>query len=75
MPLCAVRPRNFMKVPLSALPPMGGGGSVHGVDQGPVAVRDLWEHKDLAPLPQGTANITVTVAGLDSAFMILAPGK
>lgn len=65
------KPHEFV-IPLANLPRMGSGANITG-GAAAVDVRDIWNHKDLAPLAKGTASITATVQGLDSAFMILKP--
>ena len=61
-------------VPLASLPLTGAGLNLTTV---PFRTRDIWNHKDVVtPLRAGAkATLYVTVGGLDSVFLRLAPGS
>ena len=63
-----------ISVPLSALPLTGGGANLTTTGA-PLAVRDVWAKADKPPLAKGATAISMTVPGLDSAFVRLTPAK
>ena len=60
-------PHDF-EVPLSSLPLTGSGANLTAAGAN---VRDIWAHADMPPLAKGATSITMTVPGLDSAFVRL----
>ena len=60
-----------ISVALGALPLTGGGANL--TSGGPLRVRDVWARAERAPLAKGAAALSLTVAGLDSAFVRLTP--
>ena len=55
-------------MPLAALPLTGAGKNLTGLG---AAVRDIWDHADLASLGKSDASLKLSVPGMDSAFVRL----
>ena len=61
------KPHSF-SVPIAKLPTPPG---VTRDSQKAMSVRDIWGHKDLAPLAAGATDVVMTVGPMDSAFVRL----